>query len=123
MLKFIIAAATDASWYGGSTASEDRTSYAIGIIGAIVFVVVGAWIWRLFANASAYDEYGRTAAQTPLWVYIGRVALFIGLLGAMQTRFEWNPNPLFLIMLSGGLVISVIAVKTGKLKRHNWRRK
>ena len=45
MLKFIIAAATATSWYGGSTASEDRTSYAIGIIGAIVFVVVGAWIY------------------------------------------------------------------------------
>jgi hypothetical protein len=115
MFKVILAAPAATSWYGGPSSYDDQTLHMIGVVGAILIVGTFAWILRMFATSGAYDEYGRTRSETPLWVYIGLVALFLGLSGAINMR-TWAPNPPFLIMLAVGLPITILALATGRLR-------
>jgi hypothetical protein len=122
MLTLILADSSATSWYGGPPSYDENTLHAIGTIGAIVAVIVFAWLWRMLRSSNDYNEYGHPENQKPLWIYVGGVAFFMGLMGAVQTRFSWAPDPLFLIMLGVGLFIIIVGVTTRKLKLYDWRK-
>jgi multidrug efflux pump subunit AcrA (membrane-fusion protein) len=120
MLHLILASPTATSWYGGPPAYDDRTLHAIGVAIMIGSVVLFAWVWQLFANSSrGYDD----EQKRPLWAYTGPIAIAVGAQGTLVLVFSRRYSPLLLILSGVGIVITVLAIKSGKFTFPGWRRK
>jgi hypothetical protein len=120
MLHLILASPTATLRYGGPPSYDDRTLYAIGVAIMIGSVVLFAWVWQLIANSSSgYDD----EQERPLWAYTGPIAIALGAQGTLVLVFSRRYSPLLLILLGVGLVITVLAIKSGKFTFPGWRRK
>ena len=120
MLHLMLAISTGTSWYDGPPSYDEHTLYAIGVALMMGAVVLFAWVWQLFANSSSgYDDEQRR----PLWAYIGRVALFLGAQGIVILLFSRRYSPLLLILFVVGLVITIVAIRSGNMPWGPWGRK
>jgi hypothetical protein len=103
------------NWWDPDPVYTEQTLHLIGVGPAVAGIFAFAWIARLFVYAkNEYGDWAPAATKPPFWFYVGAAALFVGLHGAIITRFRWSPNPVFLIMAGIGLVIVVIFRVTRK---------
>jgi hypothetical protein len=99
-----------------------QTLYAIGIGLGIVGVLLLAWIARLLTfTRNQRGNYDPAAPKPPLWLYVGCVALLLGIVGEISpllgNGFAWRVDPVFLSFTCAGLGMLVLYAARRRFSR------